>query len=94
MAIPFSKQVSIPNDILRRQLEEESIIVSLDNGMYFGLDGVGTRMLSVLLRSESVQQAYEQLLGQYDVSAARLREDLEQFIEKLLEQGLIQLRGD
>lgn len=88
-SISFSSRVRIPDDVLISQLQEESVILNLDSERYFGLDDVGTRMLTVLSTADSIEAAYEQLLGEYEVEPALLRQDLTSLIEKLVEQGLV-----
>ena len=87
--ISFSDRVRVPDEVLISNLQEESVILNLNSERYFGLDNVGTRMLSVLSESRSIEAAYEQLLAEYDVDAQVLRQDLTSLIENLLEQGLV-----
>ena len=91
MSISFSDRVKIPDDILISKLQEESVILNLDSERYFGLDDVGTRILSVLTNSDSIEAAYETLVREYDVEGQVLRRDLLQLVEELVAQGLIQI---
>ena len=79
----------VPDDVLISNLQEESVILNLNSERYFGLDDVGTRMLTVLATSSSIEAAYESLLTEYDVDPHRLRQDLISLIENLLQQGLL-----
>ena len=89
MSISFSDRVKIPDDVLISKLQEESVILNLDSERYYGLDDIGTRILSVLTTSESIEAAYQTLVNEYDVDADVLRQDLIELIENLSEQGLI-----
>jgi len=91
MSISFSDRVKIPDDVLISKLQEESVILNLDNERYYGLDDVGTRFLSVLTSSDSIEAAYETLVREYDVEGHVLRQDLLQLVEELVAQGLIQI---
>jgi len=91
MQISFSDRVKVPDGVLISNLQDESVILNLDSERYFGLDNVGTRILTVLTKSESIQAAYESLLAEYDVDHAVLRQDLLALIENLLQQGLVQV---
>lgn len=82
-------KVSIPEDILFRELDGESVILNLKSERYFGLDEVGTRMWEALSSCELIQDAYEVLLAEYDVAPEQLRNDLYQLLEKLVEHGLV-----
>ena len=89
MAISFSDRVTVPNEILISNLQDESVILNLNSERYFGLDNVGTRMLSVLSNSDSIEAAYESLAQEYDVDRQVLRDDLIVLVENLLQQGLV-----
>ena len=91
MPISFSDRVKIPDDVLISNLQEESVILNLDSERYFGLDSVGTRILTVLTTAESIEVAYETLLREYDVDGPVLREDLMQLVESLVDKGLVQV---
>lgn len=89
MTISFNMRVSLPEDVLVRELDGESVILNLKSERYFGLDEVGTCMWQALSRSKLIQDAYEALLSEYDVAPEQLRNDLYQLIEQLVENGLI-----
>src|SRR6266581_7387610 len=91
MAHSFSSRVSVAQDVLFRIVGEEAVLLNLKTELYLGLDVVGTRMWNVLVEASSIQAAYDALLLEYEVEPSRLREDLDEFLGKLLEQGLIQI---
>ena len=91
MAISFSDRVRVPDDVLISNLQEESVILNLDSERYYGLDDVGTRFLSVLNTSDSIEAAYEKLIQEYDVDEEVLRKDLLTLVENLLAQGIVQI---
>lgn len=94
MAITFAMRVTVPSDVLMQELDGESVFLNINSGCYFGLDEVGTRMWQVLTTSESIQAAYEVLLAEYEVDAEMLRRDVQELVEKLREQGLVEVRGE
>lgn len=89
MTISFADRVKVPDDVLISNLQEESVILNLDSERYYGLDSVGTRMLSVLTTSNSIEAAYERLTAEYDVDREVLRKDLLELVENLIAQGLL-----
>jgi len=91
MSISFSDRVKIPDDVLISKLQEESVILNLDSERYFGLDDVGTRILSALTTSDSIEAAYQRLVEEYDVDGQALRLDLLQLVENLLTHGILQI---
>ena len=89
MTISFSDRVTVPDDVLISHLHDEAVILNLDSERYYGLDDVGTRFLSVLTTSDSIESAYDRLRDEYDVDPQVLRNDLLGLIESLLDQGLL-----
>jgi hypothetical protein len=94
MSISFAERLILPEDVLISNVEGESVLLNLNSERYFGLDEVGTRMLSVLTTSNSIQTAYEALLEEYEVENETLRHDLAELVERLIDQGLLEVAGD
>jgi hypothetical protein len=86
-------RASVPADVLVQELQGESVLLNVGTGRYFGLDEVGTRMWAVLTTAESLQAAYDTLLAEYDVDGQRLEGDFRTLVEKLVEHGLVEVRG-
>lgn len=91
MEVSFEQRVRAAEHVLVRELEGESVLLNLDSENYFGLDDVGTRMWSVLTTSDTVQESFDVLAREFDVSAEQLRTDLTRLIEALIEHGLVQI---
>jgi Coenzyme PQQ synthesis protein D (PqqD) len=91
MTFSFNDRVKLPDDVLVSGLQAESVLLNLDNERYYGLNDVGTRMLTVLTSSESIGAAYNSLLDEYQVEAEVLRRDLISTIEQLAQNGLVEI---
>ncbi len=91
MAISFAQRVVVPDDVLVRELDGESVLLNLATDSYFGLDAVGTDMWRALIASDSIQAAYETILAEYDVAPETLRRDVAELVEKLAGNGLVQI---
>lgn len=89
MTISFTDRVKVPDDVLISNLQEESVILNLDSERYYGLDSVGTRILSVLTTSDSIEAAYETLVQEYEVDREELKQDLLELVENLIAQGIL-----
>ena len=90
--IPFTSRVVVPETVLFRELDGESVLLNLKTESYLGLDRVGTRMWAVLTTQPSIQAAYDVLLAQYDVAPDVLRRDVENLLEHMFEHGLVELK--
>jgi hypothetical protein len=87
----FENRIAVAPDVMFRAVGEEAVLLNLKSETYLGLDPVGTRMWTLLTESQSIETAYEALLGEYEVEGRQLRKDLEDFINKLAENDLIQV---
>ena len=87
--IDFSSQVLIPEHILSKELDGEAVLLDTKTQNYFGLDVVGTRIWQALSSATSIQDAFQQLEKEYEVTAEQLQSDIEAFISKLLSKEMI-----
>jgi coenzyme PQQ synthesis protein D (PqqD) len=90
-AISFQDKIRIPDQVLVSGLQVESVLLNLDSERYFGLDEVGTRMLTLLNSSDSIESAYNALLEEYDVDEELLKQDLTAIIEQMVDKGLVEV---
>ncbi len=84
-------QVSIPKNVLVQTFDNESVLLNLDTEQYHGLDDVGTRMWLALTQTGTIQEAFERLLTEYRVEPGTLKQDLDDFVKKLRQRGLVEL---
>ena len=89
--VNFTCRVTVPETVLFRELDGESVLLNLDTESYLGLNEVGTRMWSVLTTCPTIQAAYDELQTEYDVAPDVLRQDLENLLDQMLEHGLVQI---
>ena len=90
----FKGRIKVPDEVLMREMDGESVILNMANENYYGLDPVGTRFWSHLTEANSIQQAFESLCEEFDVEKQTLQADLKEFLENLGKQGLIEISED
>ena len=66
-------KITISPDAVARQVGDETVILHLGSGTYFGLDSVGARIWQLMGEGKTLSEICETMLEEYDVS----REDLE-----------------
>ena len=92
MTLSQSSRIVIPEGVLVRKLQEESVLLNINTESYFGLDEVGTRMWTVLSEAESIAAGMERLLAEYDVDHEKLENDVDEFLTNLVDKKLIELK--
>ncbi len=89
--VSLTSEISVPKHVLVRVFQNESVLLNLDSEYYHGLDDVGTHMWQVVTQSKTLQDAYDLLLSEFEVDAATLKKDLTDFIERLVQRGLLEV---
>lgn len=87
--LTLQNRVAVCDDVVFRALGEESVILSLDTGMYFGLDPVGTRIWTLLPDRELAEVA-EMIQQEFDADLPQIQQDLLELVEQLVAKRLVQ----
>ena len=91
MAVSFADRVEVPQHVLVRFLDNESVFLNLETERYFGLDETGTRMWRLVTAAPSIDTAYQQLRDEYDVEPELLRANLDELLTRLVDNGLLRI---
>ena len=91
MKISFSDRVEVPKDVLVRFVEKEAVLLNLDTECYYGLDETGARMWEVVTAAPSIEEAYAELLSEFDVEPELLRQHFSDLLGRLADLGLIRV---
>ncbi|MGH7558955.1 MAG: PqqD family protein [Gemmatimonadota bacterium] len=75
------------------ELGEEVVILDVEGGTYFGLQGVGARVWEPLDRPVAVSEIERVVLEEYDVEPERCRWDLVAFLSGLVTRGLVEVQA-
>jgi len=73
-----------------RQVGDEAVLLNLKTEKYLGLDDVSNRIWQVLTSGGTIQAAYDALLAEFEVDPGKLRADLDEFVQQLLQYGLVE----
>jgi len=74
---------------LYRDLGDGVVLLQLDLGEYFGLQGMAYRVWQLLVENGRLEDLEEQLLSEYSVPREQLRADVEAFVQDLVKNGLV-----
>jgi len=93
-AISDQSIVVAAKDQVSCELAGEAAILNIKNGVYYGLDPVGARIWSLMQEPRAVADIQNTITGEYDVEPERCARDLVGLLEKLLAEGLIEVKDD
>ncbi len=73
------------------EVDRTVVMMSVDQGMYFGLEGTGPRIWALLEQPRSVQQLCDELMKEYDIDAEACRIEVCNFLEELRRAQLVRV---
>jgi Coenzyme PQQ synthesis protein D (PqqD) len=81
--------IAIPREVMAREVGEETVLLDLASGSYFGLDALGTRIWQLLVAGSTLAQVRDALLDEYEVGRDQLEADLLRLLDELHAAGLV-----
>ncbi|MCB1822570.1 MAG: PqqD family protein [Candidatus Competibacteraceae bacterium] len=82
-------RLQIPEQVVTRQVGDETVLLNLESGTYFGLDPVGSRFLELLEVEGTLATVLAKMLEEFDVTEAQLEADLLRLADEMLASGLL-----
>jgi coenzyme PQQ synthesis protein D (PqqD) len=91
---PISDQTVVvaAKDQVSCDLAGEAAILNIKSGIYYGLDPVGARIWNLMQQPRAVAEIQNAITNEYDVEPERCARDLVSLLEKLLAEGLIEVK--
>lgn len=84
-------QVVRNEGIVEAEIDGETVMMSIENGAYYGLDAIASRIWALLERPLSVQNICELLVLEFDVDMAQCQQDVLSFLTDMAERKVIQV---
>jgi hypothetical protein len=75
--------------LIANQMDGEIVMMSIDNGEYYGLDEVGSRIWELLESQVLVSSLIDSLMVEFNVSKEECERDIVDFLSELFEKGLL-----
>lgn len=85
----LTDKVTIPAQVMARQVGDETVILDLASGTYFGLDPVGARVWQLMGEGKTLSEICDTMLDEYEVTRDALERDVIELAQELSAQGLI-----
>lgn len=81
----------LPNHhrIAHETIDGEVVIVNLENGSYYNVEGCGTEIWNMIVRGTSRLEIVEHLRANFDAGNDEIESSLDQFLGAVAEEGLI-----
>jgi hypothetical protein len=76
-------------DAIDSAVGDETVLLHLTKGTYFGLDPVGTRVWALLKEGRNPAEICEILTEEFDASSDVIEQDVSRFLETLLQNEIV-----
>ena len=88
----LNQKVTFAETVFAQEVDGEMVLLDMESENYFGLDEVGTAIWQAMQEKDTLQEAFDILMNQYEVDAEVLEKDLSDFVGKLVESGLVEVK--
>ena len=79
--------------MLQSAVDGEVVAMSIDRGMCYGLNNIGSDIWRLLESWTTVEEISSTLVTQYEVDAATCQSDVRRLLTELAEEGLIEVQA-
>ncbi|MGB3560235.1 MAG: PqqD family protein [Geitlerinemataceae cyanobacterium] len=88
-----STVVAVPEQV-SSDLAEESVILNLKSGMYYGLNAVGSWVWNKIQEPQTVSSLQEEMLSKYQIKPELCEQDLFALLQDLVAAELIEVQDE
>ncbi|MBI3589993.1 MAG: PqqD family protein [Candidatus Melainabacteria bacterium] len=85
--------LTVSSNQLSCDLSGESVILNHKDGVYYGLDNLGTEVWNIIQTPKKLKEVKSYILELYDVDARQLECDLIELVKNLEESGLVEVKN-
>lgn len=89
--IPWNATIHRRKDLSAREMDGEIVMADIHAGQFYGLGASARRIWELLDEPQSAAGLCDALMAEYDVPYEICRDDVSQFLDELLEAGLIRV---
>ena len=82
-------KLSVPPQVMSRQVGDETVLLDLASGIYFGVDGVAKLIWEAVADGNSLGEAAAAVAAEFEVDEATAQADAVAFANDLVERGLL-----
>jgi hypothetical protein len=89
--VTLNDRMRVPDGVATRKIGDETILLNMGTGTYFGLDAVGSRFLELIEQNGEIAFAHRTMLQEFDVEPGTLEADILRLCEEMCSRGLLEV---
>ena len=85
----LDNRLSIPPQVMSRLVGDETVLLDLASGHYFGVEGVGKLIWESVSDGKTLAETVDAIVDEFDVEKSQAEADVSAFASQLVERGLL-----
>lgn len=93
MTLALNNKISVPAQVMTRTVGDETVLLDLAAGTYYGLDAVGARIWELMTDGRDLKSVCDQMQQEFEVTEAEISRDVLALVQKLVDKQLVSVGG-
>lgn len=89
MQLKLKQNVQRNPEMISSNMDGETVMMSIENGEYYGLNSIGTRIWEIIEKKITIESLINQLTTEFDVTKNDCMQDTLIFLNQLIEKKLV-----
>ena len=89
--ITSTSKIKLNQELLQSEIDGETIMMSIDNGKYYGLNTVASKIWEIIKDEPLFSELIDKLTSEYNVEKEQCIIDTKSFIENLVKNKLVKI---
>ena len=85
--------ISQIEEVVAGDIDGETVMMSVENGKYYGLDDIGSRIWELIKKPIKVSDLIDTLIERFDVDRKTCEKDVLKFLNELNEDKILVVKG-
>ena len=90
--ISKSSTPAVGDHVISADLDGEAVMLNLQSGVYYGLDGVGFKVWGLIQEGKTFEEITHAVVEEYEVEPDECRRDVRALLRQMADKGLVAIR--
>ena len=86
-----SSKIVVSEDVVSCDLGGETAMLEMKEGVYYGLNEMGTIIWELIQKPVTVQEIIDHILEEYDVDEETCFQDLVELVQEMIKNNLVEI---
>ena len=86
-------RISIPDDVIFETVDDQVVLLSLEGGSYYKLNGSGSRIWALIRELGDLAKVEQTMVDEFEGEPEQIRRDVSTLVDDLKSHGLVVVDG-